>query len=358
MLFTVLVFLGLLLVLVLVHELGHFIVARIHGMRVEEFGFGFPPRIGGVKRGDTLYSLNWVPLGGFVRIKGENGDTVESDSFAGQKPWRRATVLLAGVGMNVLLAWVLFSVLLGVGVPMDVEGGVAKGAIIGKEELTIVGLFVGGPAAEAGIATGDVLLTVNGSAASGVEELRSIASRGGSVAFEVRRDGDVRTFTVVPKALEEGGKLLTGIQIARIATVRLPLIRAIIEGSRQVWHATGDIFTAFGRVFSGLFSTGHLTEDLAGPVGIAVITGQVARQGWMQILQFAAFLSLNLAILNIIPFPALDGGRLFFVVVEKLRGRPHRARTESLVHQIGFIALLIFVVLVTYRDIVRLGGGG
>ncbi|MDO8435126.1 MAG: M50 family metallopeptidase [bacterium] len=358
MLFTVIVFLAVLLVLVLVHEWGHFIVARLHGMKVEEFGFGFPPRIGGILRRGTLYSLNWLPLGGFVRIKGENGDTVDPDSFAGQKPWRRATVLLAGVGMNVALAWVLFTTLLAIGVPTEITGGIAPGARVSNEELRIMGLYASGPAVQAGLLIDDVVLSVNGTPIKDAEDLRAIAKLGSPVTFEILRDDEKKSFTVEPRVLEVGGQALTGLQLAHLATVRFPLHRALVEGAKQTWFAIQEIFKAFAHLFSELATSGKLSADVAGPVGIAVITGDVARQGWAHILQFGAFLSLNLAILNIVPFPALDGGRLLFVIIEKLKGKPVRARTEALIHQIGFITLLLFVVLVTYRDIVRLGGGG
>ncbi len=373
---NVLIFLLVLSVLVLVHEAGHYIVARIFGVKAEEFGYGFPPRaIGFVKteRGwkrvpgkdrsnykNTIWSINWLPLGGFVRLKGESGEGAgESDSFLTKPGWQKFLVLAAGVAMNWLLAAFIFSIGFAVGVPAETDGLPAS-AIVKDSRIEIVEV-VGKSAAEtAGIKQGDRIITINGEVASSAENARMILSdqteKGMELTMEVMRGKDLEVIHATPVFLEALGKPGLGVALGNIATVRFPLPLAVVQGVTVTAQYTGLIVNGFFSLIADLFGARKLAAEVSGPVGIAVLAGHVAEQGFWALMQFAAILSLNLAVINFLPIPALDGGRAVFVVVESLRRRRNNPRFEAAVHQIGFVALLILILLVTAQDLHRYGG--
>lgn len=352
---SVLAFIAVLAVLVLVHEFGHFIAARIFKVKVDEFGVGFPPRIWGIKRGHTLYSINWVPLGGFVKIKGESGEhRDDKDSFAHRRSWQKAIILLAGVLMNVALAWVLLSVGFGMGLPSVLDGVDAR-ARVRDQKIEVVEVLKGGPAETAGIKQGDAIIWVDAIEVKKVEFLRQYLAgvQGAPVTVSVMREGEREDFTVAPVILSETGKVGIGVALLETGIVSYAPHIAVMRGAQATAGGLWEIVRAFGTVVGDLFSARPVSVDLSGPVGIAVVTGKVARLGFLHLLQFTALLSLNLAIVNVIPFPALDGGRLFFLGIEKLLGKPLRPRFAQAAHMIGFAILLLLVLLVTYRDILR-----
>ncbi len=357
---TIILFVVVLSLLVFMHELGHFLVARKMGMKVEEFGFGFPPRLWGVKRGGTIYSINWIPLGGFVKIKGESGeDRQDPESFAGKPAWRRLFVLVAGVAMNWLLAAVLLSATFMVGSPSIVDGPLPASARVREPAVRILTVLPESPAARAGITTGDELVSVEGQAFEDAELARTFiterSAKGVTLVFR-RENQETYQVELVAEELPEVQTKAVGIRLVTTALVSYPLHLAVSQGVAVTALTTRDILFAFGGLLRELVTTGRVTGDLSGPVGIAVMTSQAAALGFVHLLQFTALLSINLAIINILPFPALDGGRVLFVLIEKLRRRAVNVHRETLAHNIGFILLMILVLIVTYRDVVRFGG--
>jgi len=377
---TTLIFILVLSVLVFSHELGHFWTARKLGVKAEEFGFGFPPRAFGFykdKQGKwrhfwggrsleelpvdqepagTVYSLNWLPIGGFVRIKGENGEgKLEADSFASKSLWRRALILAAGVIMNIILAAVLLSAgyMLGLPQPIEEAGPYAR---ITKAEVLVVETLADSPAQKAGLQSGDVILAVNGQAISSNEALQSEVGKYQDVStdFLVRSNDQEKHVNITPTIISSTGKPGIGISIYASGTVRYPFFIAIWEGIKTTGLMFWAIILAFAVLIKDLFMGASVGAQVAGPVGIATLTGQVASLGFAYLLQFTALLSLNLALINILPFPALDGGRLLFLLIEKFKGKPVRQSVEVWIHTIGFWLLISLIVLVTYKDIVRL----
>ncbi len=354
---TLIIFLLVLCLLVFVHEFGHFIAAKKSGVAVEEFGFGFPPRIVGVERGGTIYSLNWIPLGGFVKIKGEAGESRhDKDSYAGKSAWRRAIILFAGVVMNVLLAWALLSVGYMIGLPEALDGLPAS-ARVSDEKIQVMSVLKDSPAAAADVEDGDVIVSFDGIAPDSIDAVREYMSRRlhTPVTLALLRVGEAITRTVSPDMIAETGRAGIGVALARTGLVSYPPYVAPIEAAKTTWEIVRQIALSFYFLLQGLIVHRAVTVELSGPVGIAVLTAQVARLGFRYLVQFTALLSVNLAIINVLPIPALDGGRLLFLAIERVRGRPVDRKTEALVHTIGFAALMTLVLVITYGDVVRFG---
>lgn len=389
---TVLLFIAILCLLVIVHEFGHFITARLSGMRVYEFGMGFPPRLFGVYRDPhtkkfvwvwgkkkarsslssvlggepaesefpaTLYSLNSLPLGGFCQIKGENGaDEDAGDSFGSQKAWKRLIVLLAGVGMNMLLAAGLFAAGFMIGLPTDLSQGADEDAIV-VEQPTVVAeqVLKDSPAAAAGMAFGDKILWLDGEPVRSASAMQAyVRSRGEApIRIGVSRNGASMTFEVTPKKLNPGDDApKIGVILADAGIVRYPWHIALWKGFVAAWYALINTFIGFYFLLKGLILGQGMAFEVAGPVGIAVVVGESARMGLNYLLNVTAMISVSLAAVNILPIPALDGGRALFVILEKALGRRIPIRYEQVAHTIGFVLLLIMILLVTFRDIMHL----
>jgi len=360
MLFTTIVFFCILSILVLVHEFGHFFVARKNGVAVEEFGLGFPPRIFGIKKGETIYSINWIPLGGFCKIKGENGDDKEgTDSFGSKKVWQRALILAAGVLMNFILAAVLLAIGFVVGMPEAINGEDMGSAKIKDAKIEIVQILEGSPAGNAGLAPGDAILSIDGQKIEQIAGIQEYIDTkiNNPIKIIVSREGTELEKEVTPIVLEETGKGGVGIGLLKSGIVSYPWYIAPWKGLEGAVFFTKEIVLAFYELLKNLIITQKVSVDLSGPVGIAVLTGQVARMGFVYVLQFTALLSLNLAVINFLPFPALDGGRILFLIIEKIRRRPVSQKIENVIHNVGFLLLMCLVVLITYRDIAKFGYG-
>jgi len=370
MLTTVLIFIIVLGVLVFVHEFGHFIVAKKSGMQVEEFGFGFPPRIAGVQKIDgkwkwiwghkpgldgskTVYSINAIPLGGFVRILGENNQHPEHPgSFINKGFTPRFLTLVAGVVMNVILAWVLLSVGFGIGLPVAVNNldDVPKNAVFTGQQIAILEVVKDLPADKAGIKPNDVILLIDGQQFASVPDIQSYvkAHAGGSVEFLVKRQQQEVKISVVPNINPPEGEGPTGVALSMVGKLKYPWYLAVVKGADATISGLVNIVSGF----YGLIVSHTGFANLGGPVKIAKLTGEVAGMGFIYLLQFTAFLSLNLAVLNILPFPALDGGRVLFLLVEKIRGKKNNQKFEQIVNVAGFVFLLLLMVAVTINDIV------
>jgi len=356
---TIFVFLLVLSLLVLVHELGHYIAARQMGMDVEEFGFGFPPRLFGRKdKNGMMWSVNLIPLGGFVKLKGENGENrQDTGAFAHKSIPARLYVLFAGVIMNFLLAWVFFSAGFLFGLPSIIEGIDFKSAIISNRAVNVMQVIPDSPAAKAGIKEGDQLVTVDGQTYITGEESRAALvphADGSPIVVSYKHDGKLIQADVIPEFNAEANKAIIGVALLETGTVRFPFYIAPIKGLETTAGMTYDVVGAFAGLITGIFQHKNVAADLSGPIGIANLTGEVARLGIWHLVQFTAMLSVNLMVLNAIPFPALDGGRALFVAIEGIRRKPNSLQFEQMAHTIGFALLILLILFVTYKDIVKL----
>ena len=344
-LITVLQFLGVMAVVVMVHEFGHFAAAKAFGIKVNEFGLGFPPRVVRVfRKGETDYTINLLPIGGFVKLEGEN-DPSHPRSLAGKGIGTRVVVLVAGVFMNLVLAIVLLTGLF----------------LFTTNEVRIGQVAPGSPAEGAGVLPGDTLLGVNGEPVKTFENLSGLitSARGEEIEWLINRDGVEQIVYLEPRLDPPEGEGATGIRVEIVGVQRTSPTRspwdALVRGVELTWSVPGLLKDAV---------TDWLVDDgptpFAGPVGIAQTTGEITREaGIISIIPLAAMLSISLAIFNILPIPALDGGRLLFVFLEWVRrGRRISPEKEGFVHFVGFVTL-IFLVLVplTYNDIARIVDG-
>ena len=349
MLLTIIAFFVVLFVLVMVHEWGHFFAAKKMGMTVEEFGFGFPPRIASFKKNGTRYSFNWLPLGGFVKIQGENGDDERAGSFGTKSAPARLLVLAAGVIMNIVLAWVLLSVSLGLGTPQPASQN-------GQNDSVAIGeVLAGSPAEAAGFKKGDVVLRIDGQPVTSFKAFQEYTNQhaGQEVTYTIRRNGASLDLKAVPRQNPPVSEGAIGVQLA-LPKVSYPWHIAFGKGAVLTWDYFKLTFDGFGQIIGQLFGGPKVAGEVAGPIGIAVLTGKFAKAGLAMLLQFTALLSINLAIINALPIPALDGGRILFVIVEAIRGKKVRAKVEQWSHAIGFALLLALMVVVTIKDIVKL----
>lgn len=359
---TVLIFIAVLAVLVLAHEWGHFMMARRAGCKVDEFGFGFPPRLWGWKRGETLYTINLLPLGGFVRIHGEGGEDSHTDprSFQSKSAWWRLGIVAAGVVMNLLVAIVLFAVVAGVGFEREVPKDLPAYARVADQRIEVLHVAEASPAAAAGVQRGDSIRGMSGVATSSlsVAAIQDAFQNKELRTLQIERAGAMQAVAVQPELLGavSPARFGIGVTIVDVGTVSYPWYTAPWVGVRDTWTSLRDTALGFGSLISGLIArVPGAADGVSGPVGIAVFTGEIARTGFVPLLYLMGFLSVSLAFINILPIPALDGGRILFIVIERLRrGRKVRATIENLAHGIGFLLLLAIIALVTYRDIIRL----
>lgn len=361
MITTALIFVGMFALLVFVHELGHFVAAKRAGATVEEFGFGFPPRMVGIRHHGTVYSLNWLPLGGFVKIKGESGGSAnDPTSFAALSATRRAIILVSGVSMNMVLAMVLIILTLIIGAPTALDGALPRGAQVREKNVQILQVISGTPAEKAGMRMGDRIIAIDGQKVADSDFTRSYNAARSGVAEKVtiRRGSKQLIVSVTPQILAQSeGKAVWGVNLADTGVVRYPWYRAIWLGVHNALTLFWQIVLAFSDVIKNLIVQQKLTADLSGPIGIAAMTGQVATLGLVYILQFAALLSLNLALVNILPFPSLDGGRVLFLFIEKIRRKKISPRVEALVNNVGFATLIALVLVITVHDVGKYSAG-
>ena len=380
MFFTIVIFFIMLAVLVLVHELGHFLVAKRNGVTAEEFGFGFPPRIVGIyrdknnklkfvfgnkeiersvlKEDGTVYSINLIPLGGFVKIKGEDGeDKNDPKSFASQSAWVRFKILSAGVLMNFILGIVLLALALQIGLPDSVDDN--DNTTAGK--IQVIQVAQGSPASEIGVELGDELLAIQDS--SGVAHILSVKqfqdliqeNAGKDIILSVRHPATEEPSDISVKIRENApeGEGLLGIALAKTAVVKYGFFESFWIATRNTFYLIGAIVMFVVKLIADLVTSKPVGAEVTGPVGIAVLTGQMTKLGFAYVLQLAAILSINLGVINFLPFPALDGGRALFLGIEKIKGSPVSQKVEGYIHTVGFIILLGLMVLITARDFIN-----
>lgn len=361
MILTIIVFILILGILVFAHELGHFVSAKLFGVKVEEFGFGFPPRIFGFKKGETTYSLNAIPIGGFVKIFGEEREDNKSQSkraFYNKPIWQRAIILVMGVIMNLFVAGIFLSIVYGIGIPSMVENG--QETNYKDIKIQIVGLAKDSPAEKAGLKVGDSIVGLSFKDEQiEIKEIENVQMFvvmhvGEEIVFKIKRGNDIFEKNILSRISSPEGEGATGIIMTKTGLLSYPWYRAIIMGFALVGKLTITIISTLFLLIKTLILKGTMIGEVAGPIGVAVLTSQVVQLGWNYVLQFAAFLSINLAIINILPFPALDGGRLLFLLIEKIKGKPVNFKIERFVHALGFVILIGLMLIVTLRDIIKL----
>jgi regulator of sigma E protease len=371
---TLILFIIVLSILVFVHELGHFIFAKWCKMRVDEFAIGFPPRLWSFKKGETTYAINLIPIGGYVKIHGENPDDESltgkdaSRSFTARPKWMQALVLVAGVSFNMIFAWLAIAFGFMVGFPISTD-------YFPEKQYENVKVFIGevrdnSAAAEAKLQPGDAItsLAVVSPSSNGqivgssitptktedISNLVSSTQKGEQVLVGYTRGNQLSYATLTPQVSSETNKPVIGVLLSAAGIVTLPIHEALIEGA----VVTGKMTVA---IADGLFTflyqavTGNAPfSQVSGPVGIARLVGDAGEMGFAYLVSLTALISINLAIINILPFPALDGGRLVFVALETIFRRPIPHKYANALNTIGFVLLLLLMVLVTVNDVIKL----
>ena len=358
---TIITFIVILGLLVFVHEFGHFIMAKRAGMKVEEFGFGFPPRLFGIRKGETIYSINWIPLGGFVKILGENGESTDSRSFSSKGFWARLSVLVAGVTMNVIFAWFLIAIGMTIGLPTVIGEGdsLPANAHVGPASVSILEVRQNSPAAAAGFKIGDSIYKVDDTPVSSIEQVQNLTkSRAGTpTKFELHRGNEVLDKTVTPRVNPPAGEGALGVALSSVAKVSYPWYSSAYRAVGATIGLAWATISAFGQIITQWIHHQPVSQALSGPVGIAVLTRDVAQLGLIYLLQFTAVLSINLAIINIVPFPALDGGRVLFLIIEAVRRKKLDPKAEGYANAIGFSLLILLMIFVTIKDVSHYSDG-
>ncbi len=352
---TILIFLLILTILVLVHEFGHFIIAKKMGVKVEEFGLGLPPRIFGVKKGETLYSVNLLPLGGFVKLYGEEYDELHKTNinrmFVNKTPWQKTLIILGGVIGNFLLGWFIFSYLVTQGIPVPIN------------KVIIEKVTKNSPAQIAGVKEKDIILKlippispISPISLTSSTTLITLTQKyaGQTIGLEIKRNGKTFLTKIIPRINPPVGEGPLGIAITSSIEKKYPWYTAPYYGLIAASNITYKIATELGKLILGLITFQKPHVDVAGPVGIANLAGQAVKFGGNAFLQFLGLLSLNLAIINILPFPALDGGRLIFVLYEGITKKKPNKNIEKYTNLIGFIMLLSLAALITVNDIIKI----
>ncbi len=355
LLVTILVFVALLMALVLAHELGHFIAARRAGCRVEEFAFGFPPRIFSFMYQGTRFCFNALPIGGYVKIEGEDMDEENpgANSFGSKSPGWRILILTSGVLMNVLLAVLLLSIQAGVGVPTAVTKENVD--IVRNVKTYIVDVDDESPASSINLQVLDRIVMIAEEDNPNIETVQRVvsANAGQELLIEVEREGSRVPLSIVPRVNPPENEGALGVVLQEVGLERVVWWKAPIAGINRTWDMLTAIITQFGIILKRLVLEGTTGGVLTGPVGIAIYTNEATSLGLSYVLDFAALISLNLAIINILPFPALDGGRIIFVVLEAIFRRRVPARIEQITHMTGFVLLIALLVFITFKDVGR-----
>lgn len=358
---SILIFIIVLAVLIIVHEYGHFIVAKKGGVRVDEFGLGYPPRARTLwKKNGTEFTLNWLPFGGFVKIYGENP---EEEHLTGEhhgvalvnKPgWLQALVLFAGPFFNFLFAWVLIFVTLLAGLPTSIDSDMNP-SYVSQEKIVINDVTKDSPAALSGLQANDILksVSVQSKTYENIEtsELHNlvVANPKSTFSFVVERKSKEVTLTAVPNS-----DMMLGIGLSKIGIYKPSFWKAIPESFKFTGVMIANISMGLWSLIAGIFTGGADFANITGPVGIVGLVGDASKQGLIYLLSFTALISINLGIINLIPFPALDGGRLLFLIIEKIKGGRVNHVILNAFNTIGFGLLIMLMLFVTYKDIIRL----
>ncbi len=369
-LISILVFILLFSLLILVHEFGHFYAARRAGVKVEEFGMGLPPRAKGLftdKKG-TLYSLNWIPFGGFVRMYGEDstdeGMRSKEGSFASKGIIPRIIIILGGVIMNFLMGFLILVYLFNVGIEpfivnqADFEYYKEQGFFEFEERVVVTGFAEGSAALDAGLEAGDVLKTAEGvevmTNASLVEIAQANPSE--SISISVLRNEEILDLEVPVNEEGQMGLMISDAPlILSQKKIQLPFFESVKQAGYETARLSVETMRMFVKVLVDLFTKAELSPQVSGPVGIAQLTHNATQSGgFLEILKLMALLSISLGAINVLPIPALDGGRFLSILFEILTGKRPNANWEARIHATGFVIIIILILAITYNDILRL----
>ena len=361
---TIILFLIVLAVLIFVHELGHFISAKLFGIRVDEFAIGFPPKVIGWKRGETQYSLNMIPLGGFVKIFGEDPDDESMNgsdskrSFVNAAKWKQIIVLLSGIFMNIIFAWILISISFNFGLLTSVEN--QSNIKSQNTSVMILEVIEKSPSELAGLKNGDSILSIESGKTKivgpSVEEVqKTIAESKGDIIIDYKRGNATGTADVIATDGIVDGRKAIGISMGLVGTVKYGFFQSFYEGAKLTYFETINITKGiYSFIFAAIKGQEGLLSQVSGPVGIAGMVGQASGMGISYLLGFIAMISINLAMLNLVPFPALDGGRVLFVLIEVVIRRRIKPVIANWLNTIGFGLLIALMLFITYKDILRL----
>lgn len=347
MLIAIIVIIGL-SVLILGHEAGHFLTAKLFGLKVDEFGFGFPPRIKAVKKGETSYSFNWLPFGGFVKIAGEEEQITNPEELAAlpaeekrryflfQPAWKRFIVIGSGVFVNFMIGWAMASMVFMIGTPTL---------------LIVSGVESGSPADNAGILSGDIIKNYSNS-----KDFIGFINqhRGQAINLNIIRGNKDVKISAVPRISTGPNEGALGVAFSESGVRSESFFAALSDGFRESVFIVGATISAFYDLAKNLILHGSLMAGVVGPVGIFSVAEKTGQAGLIYLIQLIGLISLNLAVVNLIPFPALDGGRLFLIIVEKIKGSPVSVKAQSYINGAGLVFLLLLMAVVTVRDVVNL----
>lgn len=369
---TAIIFIVVLAVLIFVHELGHFLVARWCGIRVDAFAIGFGPKLLHWTRGGIEYSLRAIPFGGYVKIYGENPDeenTTGPDahrSFVNKNRLIQASVLVAGVMFNFIFAWLIYMVTFTTGVTASSDTFDKYADRISDKRIMITAISTGSPADKAGLVVGDTIddvqlyssknISKSVVSSTTIENIQSNinASAGNSVLVKYTRSGESKSAEVTPIQGIVEGKYAIGISMSEVGDMRLPFYISIWESLRYTVISIKDIAVGLGTFIGTIFIGQAKFSDVTGPIGIAGVVGDTANLGFTYLLMITAYISLNLGVINLIPFPALDGGRLLFVIIESITRKKIPMKVATITNAVGFFLLMLLMIVVTYKDIVRI----
>jgi regulator of sigma E protease len=357
---TALLVIAILVLLIVAHEFGHFLAAKLFRVKVVEFGVGYPPRAFSFGFwGGTEYTLNWIPFGGFVRLFGDDGDGQRGNgSYVDAPRYKQALILLAGVTANVLIAWVLFAGAYALGIAHVVDRQDMPG-----EHLLITDVVAGSPAEASGVRAGDELLSVVDPAGAqatltpdGIMEF--VSARGGEdLSLTYLRAGATSTALVAPAhavIADESGRPAIGVGVAIISSEAVPWKEAFRDASISTYNTFFIVFHGLWTILVGALHGAPDLRNVTGPVGLVSVVGEASHQGIGYVMSLAAFISVNLAVINLIPIPALDGGRLLVVIIESILRRPAPRLAIQTLNALGVALIITLMVVVTYHDIARL----
>jgi regulator of sigma E protease len=349
-----------LIALIIIHELGHFIAAKKLGVKVEEFGLGYPPRIWGKKVGETLYSLNLLPFGGFVKIFGQEQTIKDPASFSEKPFWKKSIIILGGVFSFWVISAIILSFVMALGAPSEVGDGQISGVIDPK--VQVVSVAKESPAAQAGLKIGDVVrkISVEGNETN-VSKVQQIvdeaqSNKGKEMTLFIQRGAETIGIKITPRSSYPDGEGPMGVALTRTALIKYPWYLAPIKGIGATINLTWAIISSWIMLFASLFGGHGLPAgvEVAGPIKIFELFSQVGGMGVSYFLQFIAFFAINLALINSLPIPALDGGWFMFLVIEKLRGKPLDEKIIQKLSAIFFFILIGLMIWITGKESIEL----
>ena len=363
---NLIIFILILGILIFIHELGHFLCAKLFKIRVDEFGFGYPPRmftIGHYR--ETKITMNWIPFGGFVKIFGESNNDTELNpedkkvSLVYKPRWQQVLVMLGGVFFNIIFAWMLFSGLSMSGVTTSIEN-IPSGYTPSDTQLLISGVMGESPADNAGLISGDEIKEYFNSLETvtvtnqGISDIATFINKTGemedTINFVILRENKLKVINVEPKENFINNNYGIGINAHRVGQLKLSFHQALLWGAKNTIAFTGAIFEGFWQLITGKIST----DNVSGPVGIVKQVGEASKIGISYLVGFTALLSINLAVLNLIPFPALDGGRVCIIAIESIIQKRLKPIIVAWINTIGFFALILLMIIITVKDIINL----